>query len=299
MFALARVIVLIASGAVKARESVRVLGEVRGNPVDDYRDACLMTGVHEMLEIVRRSEARGRCIVADHLVTPRPGEGMLSDRHQFDVRVAHLLHVSNQFHRHLAIGKRFTFGSAHPGFQMDFVGRDRCLQPLRLGTLVQPLSVPPFVLAERVNDRCGARRNFRVEAIGIRLHLLMMMGSHGILISRAFAEARHEDLPKSPGTPAHRMAPQVPPVEIPDQAYDVGIGRPDREARALHTVHGDDVCAHAPIALVIRAFAVEVKIELGEHHAEIDRVFDLLLIPLGIRNAQKIVTGVLRQCGAE
>ena len=89
VLALARVGVLVERGAVEERQAVRVLGEMRRHPVHDHADARLVAAVHEVLEIVRRAEARRGREVADHLVAPGAGERMLHDGQQLDVRVAH------------------------------------------------------------------------------------------------------------------------------------------------------------------------------------------------------------------
>ena len=47
LLALARVGVLVERGAVEEGQAVRVLGEVRGHPVDDHADARLVAGIDE------------------------------------------------------------------------------------------------------------------------------------------------------------------------------------------------------------------------------------------------------------
>src|SRR5215471_16904629 len=51
MLTLARVFVFVASGTVKARQSMGVFWKVCGHPIDDDRDASLVTGVDEILEV--------------------------------------------------------------------------------------------------------------------------------------------------------------------------------------------------------------------------------------------------------
>ena len=61
VFALARVGVLVAGGAVETAERVRILREVGGNPVEDHADFVLVAKVHKVAELVGRAvAARGR-----------------------------------------------------------------------------------------------------------------------------------------------------------------------------------------------------------------------------------------------
>ena len=85
MEAQARVGVLVEVRAVEAREPVRVVGEVRGHPVEDHADARAVQRVDQEHEVLRRAVARGRREVARGLVAPRAVERVLDDRHQLDV----------------------------------------------------------------------------------------------------------------------------------------------------------------------------------------------------------------------
>ena len=49
--------VLVEMGAVEEREPVGVLGEVRGNPVENDSKPRLVRGVHKMAEVVGRPVA--------------------------------------------------------------------------------------------------------------------------------------------------------------------------------------------------------------------------------------------------
>ena len=89
MEALARVGVLVEMRAVEVGEPVRVVGEVRGHPVQDHADAVLVQVVDQVHEVLRRAVAAGGSEVAGHLVSPGAVEGMLHHRHEFHVREAH------------------------------------------------------------------------------------------------------------------------------------------------------------------------------------------------------------------
>jgi hypothetical protein len=125
LLALARIGVLIERRAIEEIEAVRVLGEMRGHPIDNHSDARLVAAIHQVFEIVRRAEARRGREVADHLIAPRARKRMLHDGQKLDVRVAHQLHVFHQVHGQLAITQ-----SAHPGAGVNFVHRHRRLEPI-------------------------------------------------------------------------------------------------------------------------------------------------------------------------
>jgi hypothetical protein len=87
---------LVETGSVESLQSVRVAGEVGGNPVDQHPDPMPMAVVDEIHEIVGRAKAAGGGEVAGGLVTPRPVERIFCDGQQLQVGVAHLSGVVDQ-----------------------------------------------------------------------------------------------------------------------------------------------------------------------------------------------------------
>ena len=80
VLALARIFVLVEGGAVEAARGRGRRGEVGGHPIDEHADAVLMAVVDEVHEVLRRAVPAGGGVVADRLVTPAAGEGVLADR---------------------------------------------------------------------------------------------------------------------------------------------------------------------------------------------------------------------------
>ena len=153
MLALAGIGVLVGGGAVEPRQAMLVLREVARDPVEDHADVGLMTGVHERLEILGRTEAAGRREEANHLIAPRAGERMLHHRQQLDVGEAHLLHVGHELGGHLAIGEQPPLRRTAPAAQMHLVDRHRPLQPPVLrGARRHPRLVPPRVAVAVPDD---------------------------------------------------------------------------------------------------------------------------------------------------
>ena len=103
MRAAARVGVLVQVRPVEGGERPVVAREVRRHPVEDHADAALVQAVDEVAEVVGRAEARGRRVVAGHLVAPRAGERMLHHRQQLDVREAEVGDVVGELVGELAV----------------------------------------------------------------------------------------------------------------------------------------------------------------------------------------------------
>ena len=90
VFALARIGVLVKSGAVEFGQPVNVFREVSRHPVYDHSDSVLMAEVHEVHEVFRSTVTTRGSEVADSLIAPTTRERMLGNRHQFDVGEVHL-----------------------------------------------------------------------------------------------------------------------------------------------------------------------------------------------------------------
>ena len=145
MLAQARIFVFVQRRSVERSQPMRVLGKVRRNPVHDYADAGLMAAIDEVHEILRRPEARRRREVPRHLIAPRRRIRMLGDRHQLDMRVAHLLHVCDQLFA--PVGGTLAadcFHPSHPRSQMHFVDGHRAVQHVRFAALLHPCLVVPL-----------------------------------------------------------------------------------------------------------------------------------------------------------
>ena len=67
----------------------------------------------------------------------------------------------------------------------------------------------------------------------------------------------------------------VPAVEVADDADAIGVGRPHREVHAGRAADRDAVRAELVERAMVRAFAEQVQIEIGEHAAVAIRIVDL------------------------
>ena len=93
MLAAVLTLVFIARSAVKFVKTVRVFGEVRGDPVKDDTETFFVEGIDEIHEIVRCAEAGGRGVIAADLIAPASVIRVLGDGQDFDMCIAHILCV--------------------------------------------------------------------------------------------------------------------------------------------------------------------------------------------------------------
>src|SRR5688572_17668096 len=88
MRAFAWIFVFVKGGAVERGERPIIAREMCRHPIDDDADVVLVQVINEILEIIRRAEARGRRVEAGDLVSPTRIKGVLGDREEFNVSKA-------------------------------------------------------------------------------------------------------------------------------------------------------------------------------------------------------------------
>ena len=77
---------------------------------------------------------------------------MLGDRHQLDVREAHVLHVLDQRLRDAAIAEECAVGAAPPRSQMQLVHGHRRSERVARAARAHPLAVAPLVVERHVRE---------------------------------------------------------------------------------------------------------------------------------------------------
>ncbi len=172
MFALTGIGMFVQRGPVEARESVRVLREVSGHPVENHADTGEMTGIHKRAKFIRRAESTRRRKKSGDLVAPRRIVRMLHDGHQFDVRKSEPGDVRNQFVRQFPPRQRsiavFRLPPPRPGMHLVNGHRGIKSHPSsRAG--INPLGVLPRMPAEVGGDGRGLRRVLTLQRKRIRL----------------------------------------------------------------------------------------------------------------------------------
>ena len=259
----ARVLVLVETTAVEARESVRVRGEMRGHPVEQHADARLMAAVDEKAEIVRAAKAARSCVHPHRLVAPGTVEGMLGDGQQLDVCEAHLAHIGHELGSEFAVGEHPAIRMAPPRPRVHFVDADGRVPAMARGARAHPLGVTPGVaagLAHNGGIGTGALQKAGIR-IGFEWQRFAIERADRELVVLARAHARHEDLPET-GLPmrSHGVCGQIPAVEVPDHGHAGGLGRPDHEEHAGHAVDLAQVCAKELPRTLVGALGKEVDV---------------------------------------
>ena len=231
---------LVQGSAVEATQRPVVLREVPRDPVEDHSDAGLMQPVDEVAQLVGAAEAGLRREEAGHLVPPRGHQGMLGDRHELDMGVAHRRHVLDERIGQVQVGQPRA-----PRPQVHLVDRDRGLLGSEGGALGHPLVIAPGVVG-LVDD--GRVRGGRLGEPGHRVDLLPphTVGSQDVvLVQGPLADALDEHRPHpGAGYEGHRVA--SPGVEVALDPNRLRVRRPEREPgppdlASLLSRHRDDV----------------------------------------------------------
>ncbi len=290
--AAARVGVLVQVCPVEGGERPVVTREVGGYPVEDHADAPLVEAVDEVAEVVGRPEARGRRVVAGHLVAPGAGERMLHHRQQLDVRESEIGDVVGELVGELAVAQRAVALEwvAPPRAEMHLVDRHRPAQRVGGCAALEPLLVAPDVL-RLPDDRRVRRRHLGVEGERVALQPQPAVVRPDLeLVLRPLVDARDEQLP-DPGRAerAHRVQAPVPGVEVADDRDRARVRRPDGEGGARHAVELADVRAEPLVEVLVPALHREVEVELAEGRQERVRVADGERVPVRILDLELVL----------
>src|SRR5258708_8059295 len=145
MFALAWIRVFIEMGSVELGQSISILREMSGDPVEDDPDPGLMTPVGELAEFVRIDVPSWGRVIVDYLITPRTIERVLGARHQLDVSVAHFQHVLDQSIRKFSVTQVtvILFRDARPGAEMNLIDTHRFFMPFAGPAALHPFPIRP------------------------------------------------------------------------------------------------------------------------------------------------------------
>jgi hypothetical protein len=162
---------------------------------------------------------------------------------------------------------------------MHFVDGHRFFQMVFTGALVQPLLVVPLIAFKIADDGGGLRRNFHCEPVRIGFLLAKTTGrrTDGILVICSRADSGKKNLPDPSGAQPHGMPAVVPIVEVANHTDHFRVRRPHHEADAMHALTFDRVRAHAAITLVLRSFAMNVEVKIGNQARKAIRIFDVYI----------------------
>jgi len=290
---LARVFMFVQRRAVKAGQRPVVAREVRRHPVDNHPDPRRVQRIDEVLQVFRRAIAAGRREESRHLVAPGRVVSVFGDRHEFDMREAHLLHVLDQGLGQGAVAGGFRRRFLPPGAQVQLVDAQRGAQRIARPPPRQPVRVGPRELAVVPHNGRVLRGRLEEEAIGVGFeHDFPPRVAELELIVRPGGHVRHEDFPhpRLPQRP-HRVAAAVPVVEVAHHADAPGVGRPNRETGAGGAVQHAQLRPEFIVDAALVALAEQEQIVLAEGGGKGVRVAAALRAALGIRDDQLVGVG--------
>ena len=124
--------------SVKSPQTMIIFWKMSGDPIENDPDPMLMTVVHKVLEVLWRTITARRGEIAGRLIAPTSCKRMLVDRHQFQMREAHLLAVLHQFMGQVTIvlPAMKPLLILTPTSKMNLVNRDGFLQIIGCGPAI-------------------------------------------------------------------------------------------------------------------------------------------------------------------
>ena len=275
--------------AVKGGKAVGVSTKTAGHPVHDHANAGLVTCIDKVHELLRVAVTRRGGIVAGRLVAPGAVEGMLHERHDLDMRVAHVAHVVHELHRQVVVGVKLTalrgegvhgtgvvavlvglalrrVAVALPRANMHLVDVKRLRHVVVAGAALEPRGVVPLIAIEGPQHARGTRRALGFKGIRIGLvELLALVGLDEIFIELALLGARNKAFPNSARMHGHqRVGFLIPVVKFANDMDTLYIGRPNAKAPAARALLRVGMCAHLFPAALPHSNAKQVDIVLGE-----------------------------------
>src|ERR1700693_6066321 len=295
MFTLAGISVFVKMGSIEQSETMRILWEMSGNPVDDDAESVFVSTIDKMPKLIGVPEPARRGEVAGNLIAPGSIEGMLGDRHQFEMRITQVLHIRDQTIGEADIAQESItfFWNPGPRSKMNFVDADGLFVPLLRFPGLNPLVIAPFetIQIEYQGSRLDSMLPVESEGITFQDDLTKTV-SHFELVMGPFHDAGDENLPDPGFDPfSHRMTSTIPAIEITYDADALGVGTPDGKSCACMPINLGQMSAQFFVDVVVVAFLVEVHIKLTENWAIGVRVTHLEGLSGPLRDLQQIVKG--------
>ena len=275
--------------AVKGGKAVGVGTKTAGHPVHDHADACLVACIDKMHELLRVAVARRGGVVTGRLVAPGAIEGMLHERHDLNMRIAHVAHVVHELHRQVIVGVELAalrgegihgtgvvavlvrlalwrVAVALPRANMHLIDVKRLRHVVVAGAALEPRGIVPLVAIERPQHACRSRRALGLKGIRIGLvELFALVGLDEIFIELTLFCARNKAFPNSARMHGHqRVGLLIPVVKFANDMDALYIGRPNAKTPAARTVLRVGMRAHLFPAALPHANAKQVDIVLGE-----------------------------------
>src|SRR6185312_2355566 len=191
---------------------------------------------------------------------------MLGNRHELDVREAHLAGILRQRMREIAIAEDLPGirGIAPPRSQVNLVSGYRRVERVGARARRHPRPVFPVVI-QRPQARGRSRRRLAAERERIALvDPQAMPRLDAIFVALALRDTGYPIFPdaRAVGSRVKRMGIAPPFIEVADHRYPHRVGRPHGEARRLSAA--DDVRAELVVERVMPALPEQMDVVLGQ-----------------------------------
>ena len=255
--------------AVKGGEAVGVGAKTAGHPVHDHANASLVACIDKVHELLRVAVARRGGVVAGRLVAPGAIEGMLHQRHDLDMRVAHVAHVVHELYRQVVVGVELAalrgegvhgagvvavlvglalrrVAVALPRANMHLVDVKGLRHVVMAGASLEPCGIVPLIAVEGPQYARRSRRALGLKGVRIGLvELFALVGLDKVLVELALLCARNKAFPNSARMHGHqRVGLFIPVVKFANDMDALDVGRPNAKAPAARTVLRVGMRAH-------------------------------------------------------
>ena len=226
--------ILKQSAAVEICQTMGILREMSRNPVEDYSDTVLMELIDHIVKILGRSVARRRRVVAGNLIAPGPVKGMLRNSDQLDMSIVHIQKILGNSVCKLAViieALVVSAGVAHPRTDMALINSNGRFFQIRRVPLLHPRLIRPDQLRDIRSNGSGTGTKLTVIREGIRLIMVFALLVYDQVFIKLSARKSRNKAVVNPKRllPCHKQRVLIPAVKASDQAYLLGIRRPDRE----------------------------------------------------------------------
>ena len=225
----AALLALVKRRAVKVGKAVLILGEMRRDPVHDHADIIPVQSVDQIGKVFRSAVTGSRRVIARDLIAPGGVERILHQRHQLDMRIAHLLAVLRKSVRQIAVLCAFI-AERFPRAGVQLVNAHRAVHKVALRAFFHIRPVCPLVMVVIDHGRIvAAVLRPCSKGIGLPYDLAVCLG-HRKLVQSAQSDVLNKDGPYAALDALHRRGRRVPSVELAHQTDGSGVRCPEEEA---------------------------------------------------------------------
>ena len=251
--------------SIKVPQPLVILAKMAWHPVHDDRNPICMGLIHQILEILRAAIPTGHRIIAGCLIAPGTIIRMLTERHELQMGIMHILDIADQLICQIPIAEIATLQGTTPGTQMHLIRQHGGL----IGTLLLFLCIPscilPIIAGKIIYLRCRLRLLLRKKTIRIGLHDMRAtpLRLDRIFIDGLLCQAFDEYTPYLPILELlHLMAARIPFIEFPYDTHGLGMRCPYSKAHPPLPILLDEMCPQHLIRMKIRSLMKQVQIEL-------------------------------------